>query len=115
MTPTLFAARIDGPGAAFLSLHTSREGAVAALLREGRRLYRDRFDYAPEDLSPITAARLRDFPPLVTDARLRKAEDRLLGGDWRASVAELSVELDGDEEDTLDGYEATVRDAWRSR
>ena len=95
MTPTLFAARIDGPLDAFLSLHTSREGAVAALLTEGRRLFRARFDYAPKELAPVTADRLRDFPPIITSERLRKAENRLLGGGWNARVEELPVTLDG--------------------
>ncbi len=113
MTPTVFAARIDGTGiTSHLSLHTSREGAVASLLREGRRLFKARFGYAPEDLPPVTAARLRDFPPIVTSERLRKAEDRLFGAaGWIASVEELPVELDGADEDAHHEARAEDRDA----
>lgn len=99
MNATLHAARIDGPTVAFLSLHTSREGAVAAILTEGGRLYRQRFDYVPRELSPSTAEQLRStYSPSSISHRLSEAEDRLLGGGWNARVEEVEVHLDDDRE-----------------
>lgn len=97
MNPTLHAARIDGATEAFLSLHTSREGAVAALLAEGGRLYRERFDYVPPELTTRTTNSLREFASTL-DHVVTKAEDRLLGGGWNARVEQVEVHLDDDRE-----------------
>lgn len=99
MNPTLHAVRIDGGlgrNDAVLSLHTSREGAIAALLTEGGKLYRARFDYVPPELTTRTPHSLREFGHL--DTVLTNAEDRLLGGGWHARVEEVEVHLDDDRE-----------------
>jgi hypothetical protein len=115
MNPTVFAARIDGTGiASHLSLHTSYEGAVNAVLRAGGVLHRDRFGYAPEDLRPLTERSASEYGATAA-AALRKAEDRLFGaGGWIASVEELPVELDGADEDAHRERIAEDRDGERA-
>ncbi len=111
MTPTVFAARIDGTGiTSHLSLHTSYEGAVNAVLRAGEALHRNRFGYAPKDLRPLTE-RPTAYGQTAA-AALREAEDRLFGAaGWIASVEELPVELDGADEDAHHEARAEDRDA----
>lgn len=98
MQPTVYAARIDGTGiAAHLSLHTSYEGAVTAVLRAGAAFHQDRFGYVPEDLRPLTQRAAQEYGRTHA-AALRKAEDRLFGAAGLiASVEELPVELDAPE------------------
>lgn len=102
MIATVYAARIDGPSA-FLSLHTSYEGAVNAVLREGARLHQDRLGYVPSALRPRaakygTTAAAAEYG-ITAAAVLQQAADRLFGaGGWIATVEELPVELDGPEE-----------------
>ncbi len=90
MNATLSAARIDGQTEAFLSLHTTHEGAIAALLARGAKLYRDRFGYVPADLEQRSPEVLAGNGAIV----LQLAEDRLLGGGWNARVEEVEVHLD---------------------
>lgn len=112
MTPTLYVARIDGATRPIhLSLHTSYEGAVSAVLRAGGAAYRGRFDYIPEDLRPLTERAAQEYG-LTAAAALRKAEDRLTGVSWRASVEELPVELDG-AEDAPEGVPSLPAEHWQ--
>jgi hypothetical protein len=118
MTPTLFVARVDGPRRiegprGYLSLHTSYEGAVAAVLRAGAALHRDRFSYVPEDLRPLTERAAQEYG-FTHAAALRKAGDRLFAAaGWTASVEEVPVELDGPEEESRaeDPADAAVAEA----
>lgn len=98
MIPTVYAARLDGTGiTSHLSLHTSYEGAVTAVLRAGAAFHKDRFGYVPEDLRPLTERAAQEYGRTAA-AALRKAEERLFGAaGLTASVEELPVELDAPE------------------
>lgn len=100
MTPTLFVALITSGAARplHLSLHTSYEGAVSAVLRAGGAAYREGFGYVPEDLRPLTGRAGAEYG-FTHAAALRKAEDRLTGAGWHASVEEYDVDLDAAEEE----------------
>lgn len=92
MSRRLYAARIDGPCDEHLSLHSTFEGAVAALLQTARGLHLDRFGYVPSGLPALSAYALRGLPRGQAQQQLRHAEDIMTGSGWRARVVELVVD-----------------------